>query len=515
MGSFRTTRYQDNADRTFGRMGHTTLRRTGLEAVLREASGRNLSLLEGKMGEREFRALKEGSGPEGIWNEVRTRGLSAEGKRIIPMSLGDPSAYPDYPSNAQVQQRMAELVKKGLREAARYTNSFGYPPLREKLKSVSFADPRSVLKDSAPFRGVEVYVTAGASDATEFAMAPLLLTPSDALLVHDWTYIIHLGAAYFRGAHVESYDLRADGRPDASSLSDVLSGSKMPGDREIQAVVFTPIGNPVGAAMTRDDIAAHLRIISGEGQKQGRPIMAIVDIAYEPFRRDGAPLDPIEIAMAEKIPGPLIVLDTASKGYGLCGWRMGKLAVYWPEGHFPDERHDYLKALENRMLPKLGVVSVPAQMAFDSFFDALRENPALMEETIKFFESRRRSVNENLVRIADALSGVPGLYLAKYYDHGGGNGGIDATTLSSFYLLFGFSRLLQREGSGFNQAVAFGEHCLRTSGMPIINCVPGQAFLPFKRLPNHPALIRVTGLTSAEDTQAFIEASGAYAKSLG
>jgi len=518
--SLRTMRYQDHADRSYGRMGYTTLRRTGLEAVLNEANGRNLDALSKFMPEAEFRRVKDRYGPEGIWNEVKARNLAsfAGATKIIPMSLGDPSAYENYLSNVHVPERMAELVFAGatsLRETARYTGSFGFPPLREKLRSVTFADPRSIRKDPSRFSEVEVYVTAGASDATEFAMGPLLLTPADTLLVHDWTYIIHLGAAYFRGAHVDSYNVRADGRPDAASLSEALRSSRSRGDREIQAVVFTPIGNPVGAAMTREDIAEHLRIISDEGKRQNRPIMAIVDIAYEPFRRDGAPLDPIEIAMGEGIPGPMIVLDTASKGYGLCGWRIGKLAVHWPKGHFPDHRHDYLKALENRMLPKLGVVSVPAQMAFDNFFDMLRESPELLEQTIGFFETRRAMVNGNLVHIAESLREMPGVYLAKYYDHGGTNGGLDPTTLSSFYLLFGFSRLLQREGSGFNQVVAFGEHCLRTEGLPVVNCVPGSSFLPFKRWPNHPALIRVTGLTSAEDTEAFIGAVRSYAAALG
>jgi hypothetical protein len=117
--------------------------------------------------------------------------------------------------------------------------------------------------------------------------------------------------------------------------------------------------------------------------------------------------------------------------------------------------------------------------------------------------------------MAEALSGMKGVYLAKYYDHAGRNGGIEPGTLSSFYLLFGFTKLSERYGSGFNQAVAFGEFALDTPGVPLINCVPGQSFLPEKRWSRHPSLIRVTGLTNEEETTSFLRSVEAYAGHLG
>lgn len=517
--SFKTERFRTYADRTFGRMGQTTLRRTGLEDVLRKATESNLAMLEGKMSAVEFRRFKETNGPEGVWGEVRRRGLdNGRTKGVVGMSLGNPSAYSDYPPNNRVIECAGELCfaedKTMLRRSAGYTHSFGYPPLLEKLERTNFSDPRSILRDSRKFDDVKVYITAGGSYAAELAMGPAILAPEDTVLVHDWTYIIHLGAAYYRGAHLESYECRVDGRPDSDSLRRMLSADPRP-DRKIQAVVFTPIGNPVGAAMTRQDIVEHLKTIADAGAREGRPIIAMVDVAYEAFRRDGKPLDPIEIAKTEGIDLPVAVFDTSSKGYGTCGWRLGKLAIYWPEDLFLDYRHDYFKSLENRMLPTLGVVGVPLQMAYNRFFEWLLEDHGLMEETVEFFRKRREMVNANLVRIAEALRQIPGVYLASYYDHGGKNGGIDPSALSAFYVLFGFTRLSTRHGSDFNQALAFGEFALDTPGVPVINCVPGQSFLPEKRWARHPALIRVTGLTNEGETQAFLDAVKAYAKHLG
>ena len=138
-----------------------------------------------------------------------------------------------------------------------------------------------------------------------------------------------------------------------------------------------------------------------------------------------------------------------------------------------------------------------------------------MKETLEFFRTRREMVNRNLVYIAEELREIPGVYLARYYDHGGKNGGIDPKTLSSFYLLSGFTKLLERYGSSHNQTLDFAEFAYNTPGVPIIKCIPGQSFLPEKRLAKHPALIRITGLTNKEETESYINAVRAYADYLG
>jgi aspartate/methionine/tyrosine aminotransferase len=432
------------------------------------------------------------------------------------MSLGNPSAYSGYPPNQVLYQCLADIATNPdkIRASSSYTTSFGYPPLLQKMKGANFCDPGSVFHDASKFKDVKVYITTGSTQAVEAAMSPTLLSATDTLLVHDWTYIIHLASAYMRSAHVDSYECREDGRPDAESLRRMLI-DRQTKDRTVQTLVFTPIGNPVGAAMTGAEIVEHMKLVQEAMEKEGRPILTMVDIAYEPFRRDGKPLDPIEIAIDQGIWAPIAVLDTTSKGYGTCGWRMGKLGIYWPQEVFPDARSDYFTSLENRALPTLGVVGVPMQMAYDMFFERLAKEPKLMESTREYFRARRQLINDNLLYMASELNRIPGVYLSKYYDHGGKNGGIEPDTLSSFYLLFGFSRLSERFGSGFNQVVAFGEYSLETPGVPIINCVPGQSFLPNKRVSEHPALIRVTGLTSREETDVFLEAVRSFAKHLG
>ena len=518
---FKTDRFNEHATRTYGRMGSTTLRRTGLENVLSKATTKNLTVLEKKMDPAHFRELlKKKPTPEKIWKEVKKREMdeTEETKEIIGMSLGNPNKFDDYPPNMRVNECLAELPFEDIetvREMAGYTESFGYPPFIEMLKSVNFSDPKSVNRDPKKFKDIKVYFTAGASQAAEIAMGPAILNPEDTLAVHDLIYIIYLGAAYFRNAHIESYECRDDGRPDSESLQEVLSMYSERNDRRIQAVAFTSIGNPVGAAMSENDIIEHLKTVGKHSMKENRPIIAMVDVAYEAFRRGGKPLDPIEIAIDNEIPVALVVLDTSSKSYGTCGYRAGKLAIYWPDNYFGDYRDDYIMSLDTKILPTLGSVSVPIQMAYYNFFRKLQENNGIMEETINFFKERRENANKNLVYIAEELRKTPGVYLAKYYDHAGKNGGLDPDTLSSFYALFGFSKLNELHGSGFNQVVAFGDFASGVPEVPITDCIPSQSFLPEKRWAKHPALIRITGLTNKEETESFLNAVRAYADYLG
>jgi len=514
---FRSERYRKHAKK-YELMGETTLRKTGLEGVLRDANMKNLELIEGRMSAREFREFKEDhTTPEAIWGKVREFGLENEkdAKGVVGMSLGDPSKYPDFLPSMRPLECWGAILNSGeksRREMAGYTSSLGYPPLLRKLKRFSFSDPQSIHNDPDMFDDVKVCVTAGGSGASILAMGIAILEPDrDKVVVPDWTYIIHLGAAHKFRAKLVSYECSINGRPDSESLRTVLHVKAGDDDHGIQAVVFTPIGNPVGAAMSREDIVEHLHIIGDASAKLGRPIFAMIDVAYEAFRGDGIPLDPIRIAKEEKTRTPVIVMDTVSKAYGLCGWRMGKLAVYWPGDVFPDAREDFFLALENDILPTLGGVSVPEQMAFNRFLNELATDPAVMEETQAFFGARRVRINENLVHMAKVLNEMEGVYLSTYYDHGGAFGGIDPKTLSSFYLMFGFDEWARRTGGDHNQAVDFARFALKHPKIPIINCVPGKSFLPKERWSHHSGLIRVTGLTDAEDTAAFLEAVEVYA----
>jgi len=515
---FRTAEYRRDASRTFGRMSRTTLRVTGLEPVFGKANAQNEFALRSVLGDLarvETIVRNSGGNPQVMWNEVKKAGAKDHEKavRMIGMSLGNPNAYPDFPPNPTLMECMRKSMGAANdRASCSYTaTSYGIPQLMEYLKGANLSDPASVRKDSGKFQDVKVLITAGGSQAAHYGLAPAILRPEHAVAVHDWIYIIHLGAAYYRNAELRNFELRSDGVPDPASLQKVLEQNASNGT-EIRCVVTTTIGNPIGSATPREVVVEIMDVVRRQSKKEGRPIIAFFDTAYETFRPDGKPLDPIEIAIDEKMEIPVGVFETASKGHGLCGLRLGALRMLWPESFHPETREDYFACLDNIVQPTLGLVPNPIQAGLLEYLMKIETDERALGTDTEYMDGRRESANANLMKIAGALRQIDGIYLARYYDHSGEIAHIDPNTLASFYIGFGFHGLT-KFGAKFNQAKWLAEFSLE-NGLPVINCVPGISFLPQERWPHHPALIRITALTNKDDTDAFLKTVAAAADKL-
>jgi len=517
---FRTPEYRKNAIDTFGRMASTTLRVTGLEHVFERANARNRAVLKNLIGDRlkyEGIIKKCGDNPEAIWREVKDAGgeKDAQAVRVVGMSLGNPNAYPDFAPNPTLMQCMREsIAEENDRGSCSYTASYGLPELRDYLKGTNLSDPASVNKPPGKFENVKVLVTAGGSQAAHYGMAPAILKPEHTVMVHDWIYIIHLGAAYYRNARLRNFELRKDGVPDPKSLGERLEQCSENG-AEVQCVVCTTIGNPIGSASPREVIVETMEVIKKQSEKDKRPIIAFFDTAYEAFRPNGDALDPIEIALDEQIEIPVGVFETSSKGHGLCGMRLGALRMWWPTSYFARIRDDYFSSMDFMVQPTLGLVPTPIQKGLLNYLIKMEMSAELRQRDMEFLTERRKRANTNLVYIAEQLREMQdkGVYVATYYDHGGELDGIDPSTLASFYLGFGFDKLQARGGSAPNQAQWLGEFCLENN-LPVINAVPGTSFLPEERWPYHSGLLRVTGLTGKDDTEAFLRSVAAAAEHL-
>ncbi len=514
---FKTAEFRADASNTFAKMAGTTLRLTGQEHTIREANARNRAVIRELVKDRvKFADIMDecGDSPEAIWGAVKEAGGEKHSKavRIIGMGLGDPNAYPGFPPNETVLECIRESMRvENNRSSCRYLPSYGLSPLLTYLQRVNLSDPSSVHKDPAKFSEVKVLMTAGGSEGVHYAMGSLLHRPEHTVVVHDWIYIIHLGTAYYRNATVKNYELRNDGVPDPQSLDELLHECAQNGAM-VKCVVATTIGNPIGSATPREIIAEQMKVIKRRSDSSGRPIIAFFDTAYEAFRPDGKPLDPIEIAMDEGIETPVGVLETSSKGYGLCGMRLGCLRLWWPPSYYSELKHDYYQCLGFDVQPKLGHVATLIQRGLLNYFRKIERDAEVLEHDMQYFAEKRQRCSRNLLHIAEQLRGIKGVYLAKYYDHSKELDSIDPNTLASFYIAFGFDGLTN-EGARHNQAAWLAQFCF-DNGLPLPTCVPGSSFLPDERLSDHPALIRITGLTDADDTEAFLTSVRAAADHL-
>ncbi|NDC37200.1 MAG: pyridoxal phosphate-dependent aminotransferase [Proteobacteria bacterium] len=161
-------------------------------------------------------------------------------------------------------------------------------------------------------------ITAGASEALLYAFAACC-DPGDEILVFDPTYANYIGLAYTAGVAVRALASRIE------------TGFALPPIKEIQAaltartkaiVVCNP-NNPTGVVYSREELKSLIELCDTAG------IFLIADEAYREFTYDGREFLSV-YHLAPNHPN-LIIVDSLSKRFSLCGARVGCLISSHPE----------------------------------------------------------------------------------------------------------------------------------------------------------------------------------------
>ena len=227
--------------------------------------------------------------------------LQAEGKSVIHFEVGQPDF--DTPENIK------EAAKRALDEGkTSYSSNYGYVEFRkaiaEKLERMNGiqADPMT-----------EIMVTTGGEEAVAAALLSLL-EKGDEVLVPDPGYIPYVSLAKL-----------AEGVPVAVPLSaednycyhvDRLEQLVTP---RTKLLILCSPGNPTGTMMSREALEDLSRFC------QKHDLLVLADEAYEQIIYDGNK----HISMAS-LPGMkerTITVQSFSKTYSMCGWRIGYVAA--------------------------------------------------------------------------------------------------------------------------------------------------------------------------------------------
>ena len=227
--------------------------------------------------------------------------LQAEGKSVIHFEVGQPDF--DTPENIK------EAAKRALDEGkTSYSSNYGYVEFRkaiaEKLERMNGiqADPMT-----------EIMVTTGGEEAVAAALLSLL-EKGDEVLVPDPGYIPYVSLVKL-----------AEGVPVAVPLSaednycyhvDRLEQLVTP---RTKLLILCSPGNPTGTMMSREALEDLSRFC------QKHDLLVLADEAYEQIIYD----ENKHISMAS-LPGMkerTITVQSFSKTYSMCGWRIGYVAA--------------------------------------------------------------------------------------------------------------------------------------------------------------------------------------------
>lgn len=227
--------------------------------------------------------------------------LQAEGKSVIHFEVGQPDF--DTPENIK------EAAKRALDEGkTSYSSNYGYVEFRkaiaEKLERMNGiqADPMT-----------EIMVTTGGEEAVAAALLSLL-EKGDEVLVPDPGYIPYVSLVKL-----------AEGVPVAVPLSaednycyhvDRLEQLVTP---RTKLLILCSPGNPTGTMMSREALEDLSRFC------QKHDLLVLADEAYEQIIYDGN--EHISMASLPGMKERTITVQSFSKTYSMCGWRIGYVAA--------------------------------------------------------------------------------------------------------------------------------------------------------------------------------------------
>lgn len=288
-----------------------------------------------------------------------------KGKIVYHLNIGQPDiATPDVALNA---------IKNYNDKVIEYSHSAGFESYRTKLAAY-------YQKEGIPVLTEDILITTGGSEALIFGFMTTC-NPGDEVIIPEPFYANYNGFATYAGLNVV---------PVTSSIE---NGFALPSVEEFEkkitprtkAIVICNPGNPTGYLYSKEELEQLKEIVLKHD------LFLFADEVYREFCYDGN--RPFSVMNLEGIENNVIMIDSVSKRYSMCGARIGALITKNKE-----VMAAALKFGQARLSPPT-VDQVAAEAAIDT--------------PISYFVN---VVNEYVARrdiLVDGLNKIPGVFCPK------------------------------------------------------------------------------------------------------
>lgn len=238
------------------------------------------------------KALKQGA-IRAMFDKARTM------DNVISMGIGEP----DLATPAPICDACAEALQKGF---THYPPNAGLPMLREAVSKYGLPVPGLYAPN-------EIMITNGAMNALSLLMN-ILLEPGDHVMIQDPQWLNYASQIEYYGGVADK--VPTDPAADFALSAETIRKYYIPG--KTKALMINSPNNPTGHLMTRkelEDIAA---------LAQELDLLVISDEVYNTLIfEDG---EVLSIATLPGMRDRTIVVNSFSKSYAMCGWRVGYAA---------------------------------------------------------------------------------------------------------------------------------------------------------------------------------------------
>ena len=221
----------------------------------------------------------------------------SQGKHVIHLNIGQPDIKtPTSATNA---------VKNANIKVLEYSHSAGFESYRKGLAEYYSKNDIHITKE-------EIIITTGGSEALLFGFS-VGLNPGDEIIIPEPFYANYNGFATTAGIDII---------PVTSSIDD---GFALPSIEEFEkkitsktkAILICNPGNPTGYLYTQEELEKLSELV------KKKDLFLFADEVYREFCYDGA--KPFSVMNLKGMEENVILIDSVSKRYSMCGARIGAL----------------------------------------------------------------------------------------------------------------------------------------------------------------------------------------------
>jgi len=263
--------------------------------------------------------------------------LEKEGHEVIKLNIGDPLAYPNFPTPKHMVDAYIDALKN---QKNGYSPSYGIESLRVAISNFE----KNQKNGGWNCNPSDVYITSGVSEALLILFASFLF-PNDKILTPGPFYPPYVSYPPIFKSSVIQYRLMEEDnwKIDFDDIKKKL-------DNNVKLLCVINPNNPTGSVLEKDEILKLIEIVD-----EYPNCTIISDEIYNKFNFDN---NHISIASLSK-KTPVITLNGISKGYFAPGWRIGYIAI-----HDPKDRLEYVRDGIEKLLRGRLSAPTPAQHGF-------------------------------------------------------------------------------------------------------------------------------------------------------
>ncbi|WP_038055984.1 aminotransferase class I/II-fold pyridoxal phosphate-dependent enzyme [Thermodesulfobacterium hydrogeniphilum] len=288
-----------------------------------------------------------------------------QGKELIYLNIGDPVQY-GFKTPESILKAVCEALYKNYNS---YSDSVGVPEAVDAIKSYA-------LKKG--IKPLDIYVTQGASEAIEFAIAALI-NPGENILLPCPCYPLYqaIVAKFEIEPRFYFLDEENNWEPDLDNIEALI-------DKKTKAIAIINPNNPTGAIYSKETLEKILEIA------KKYQLVILSDEIYDQFILEEN-LEHISIAsLTDEIP--VITFNGLSKNYFAPGFRIGWGIISGPK----EMLIDYIEAIHKLSRTRL-CAPHPLQFAIP---EALNNENGYIKQVIKDLRKRRDLLVDGLNQIS-------------------------------------------------------------------------------------------------------------------